>query len=60
MIETLEKELQELEAKLTGDMFQDMEIREEMFLKKKQINSLTEPRPERPDDSDFECFGCGS
>lgn len=60
MIESLEKELKALEAKLTGDLFQDMEIREEIFLKKKQINALTEPRPERPDDSNFECFGCGS
>lgn len=51
--EILEK-IESLEAKLSGDMFADMEIKEEIHKLKMQINGT------KPDNSEIECVGCGS
>lgn len=50
----LEEQIKELENKLTGDMFKDMEIRD-------KIHNLTMTiHGTRPVDSAVECVGCGS
>ncbi len=52
--EQLEKEIASLESQLTGDMFADMDIKD-------QIHNLTmKLKGVKPMDSSFECVGCGS
>ncbi len=51
---TVENEIQTLENKLTGDMFQDMEIRDKIHNLKMTLEGI------RPSNSEFECVGCGS
>jgi hypothetical protein len=51
---TLENQIAELEGQLTGDMFQDMEIRDKIHNLKMTAEGI------RPMNSDFECVGCGS
>ena len=46
--------LEELKDSLTGDMIQDMNIRNEMHLIEMQLNET------RPQDSFIDCEGCGS
>ncbi len=50
----LEKEIEALNAQLTGDMFEDMEIRDKMHNLKMKLTGT------RPADSQIECVGCGS
>ena len=50
----LEKEIEALNAQLTGDMFKDMEIRDKMHNLKMKLTGT------RPMDSQIECVGCGS
>lgn len=52
--ETLEQEIASLEAQLTGDMFQDMEIRDKIHNLKMKLNGT------KPMDSSIDCVGCGS
>ena len=52
--ELLEKEIETLKAQLTGDMFQDMEIRDKIHNITLKINGT------RPANSEIECVGCGS
>lgn len=52
--EQIEKEIASLESQLTGDMFADMDIKD-------QIHNLTmKLKGVKPMDSHFECVGCGS
>lgn len=51
---TLLNRLTELRTRLTGDMFNDMAIKEEMHAIEMQLNNV------RPDNGYFECEGCGS
>lgn len=51
---TLETQIADLEARLTGDMFQDMELRDKIHNLKMSLEGV------RPMNSDFECVGCGS
>ncbi|MGW8121424.1 hypothetical protein ACV07N_02095 [Roseivirga echinicomitans] len=52
--ETLEQEIQALTAQLTGDMFKDMDIKD-------QIHNLTmKLKGVKPMDSSIDCVGCGS
>lgn len=53
-MEELENKIQELEKSLTGDMIPDMEIRDEIHKLKMKMKGV------KPEDSHFECFGCGS
>ncbi len=53
------KELEELKAQLIGDIEHDSPIRQKMSKIKRELEA-NEPLPERPENSDFECFGCGS
>lgn len=50
----LQEEIQALEAQLTGDLFQDMDIRDKIHNLQMKINGV------RPMDSHIECIGCGS
>lgn len=52
--EQLINELEELQAKLTGDMFQDMEIKDEIHNLEMKINGV------KPMDTHIDCVGCGS
>ena len=52
--ELLEKEIETLKSQLTGDMFQDMEIRDKIHNITLKLNGV------RPSNSEIECVGCGS
>jgi hypothetical protein len=56
MIETidLQTELVQLNAQLTGDMFQDMDIKDQIHNLEMKIKGI------KPMDSHFDCVGCGS
>lgn len=51
---TLEKEVENLKAALTGDMFQDMETRDKIHNLEMQLKGV------KPMDSHIDCIGCGS
>ena len=46
--------IQELESQLTGNLFQDLELKDEIHKLKMTLNNV------KPQDSYFECVGCGS
>lgn len=52
--EQLQAEIKALEAKLTGDMFKDMDIKDEIHNLKMKLNGV------KPMDSHIDCIGCGS
>ena len=52
--QTIEQEIETLNAQLTGDMFKDMEIRDKIHNLKMKLTGT------RPMDSQIECVGCGS
>ena len=52
--EQLENEIRELEAQLTGDMFNDMEIRDKIHNLKMRLNGT------KPMNQEIDCVGCGS
>ncbi len=52
--QSLESEIKELEAQLTGDMFVDMDIKDKIHNLKMKLNGT------RPVSSEIECVGCGS
>ena len=51
---TVQEEINKLEAQLTGDMFQDMEIKDKIHNLQMKLNGV------KPMDSHFDCVGCGS
>jgi hypothetical protein len=50
----MKKQIEELEKQLTGNMLKDMEIRDKIHKLQMKIKGI------RPEDSHFECVGCGS
>ncbi|MBN3521387.1 hypothetical protein JYB62_15355 [Algoriphagus lutimaris] len=48
------EQIKALEAQITGDMFADMEIRDQIHNLKMKRDGI------KPEGSDFECVGCGS
>jgi hypothetical protein len=50
----MEEKIKELKEQLTGDMVNDMEIRNEIHNLEMELNKV------KPTDSHFECVGCGS
>ena len=52
--EKLEDEIAVLKAKLTGNMMSDMEIRDQIHNVEMKLNGV------KPEDSHFDCVGCGS
>ena len=57
MNEQLKEKIEKLKGELTGNMFEDMEKREEIHSLEMKANNVT---PHKPEDSEFECFNCGS
>ena len=51
---TLEDQIQDLNNQLTGDMFQDMDIKDKIHNLEMQLKGV------KPTDSHFDCVGCGS
>lgn len=55
----IEKQIENLKAKLTGNIFEDGELMMEIYNLKKQLNPEIENNPELDDDEDG-CLFCGS
>jgi len=53
----LKKQIEELKATLTGNIFSDGETMQKIYELKKQLNPRIEKFPEEDDD---ECLSCGS
>lgn len=53
-VNTLEEQIKALEAQLTGDMFADMDIKDQIHNLQMQLKGV------KPMDSHFDCVGCGS
>ncbi|MCH7398801.1 hypothetical protein MM236_12425 [Belliella sp. DSM 107340] len=51
---SLEKRIEELKSSLTGDMFQDMDTRDQIHNLEMQLKGV------KPMDSHIDCVGCGS
>ena len=52
--QVLSNEIKEQEQKLTGNMLEDMDIRDKIHKLKMELNGV------KPTDSHFDCIGCGS
>ena len=52
--EKIQENIDELNAKLTGDMMKDMDIRDQIHNLKMQLQGV------KPMDSQIDCIGCGS
>lgn len=52
--EDLATQIAELESKLSGDMFQDMEIKDQIHNLQMKLKGV------KPMDSHFDCVGCGA
>jgi len=50
----MEKEIEELKSQLTGDMFKDMDIKNKIHNLEMKLKGV------KPEDSHFDCIGCGS
>jgi hypothetical protein len=50
----IEQEIENLKSNLTGEMFQDMETRDQIHNLEMQLKGI------KPIDSHFDCIGCGS
>ena len=55
----IKQKISELQSKLTGDIFQDGELMQEIYELKKELNPEIENNPEL-DDEDEDCLYCGS
>ena len=51
---TMQEEINELKSKLTGDMFTDMDIKDEIHNLEMKLKGV------KPMDSHIDCIGCGS
>ncbi len=52
--EELQKKIDELNSQLTGDMFNDMDIKDQIHNLKMKLNGV------KPMDTQIDCVGCGS
>ncbi|MFL0682473.1 MAG: hypothetical protein ACK4SF_03270 [Algoriphagus aquaeductus] len=52
--QALEEAIASLKSQLTGDMFADMEVRDQIHNLEMQLKGV------KPMDSHFDCIGCGS
>jgi hypothetical protein len=50
----VEKAIESLSGKLTGEMFQDMRIKDSIHNLEMELKGI------KPTDSHFDCVGCGS
>ena len=53
-LDKLKQEIEELKGKLTGNMMEDMELRDKIHNLEMKVNGV------KPTDSHFDCIGCGS
>jgi predicted nuclease with TOPRIM domain len=53
-LDMLKQQIEELKGKLTGNMMEDMEIRDKIHNLEMKVNGV------KPTDSHFDCIGCGS
>lgn len=51
---TIEEQIKDLETKLTGDLFKDMDVKDKIHNLKMKLNGT------KPVSSEIECVGCGS
>lgn len=51
---SVQDKIEELKAQLTGDLFADMEIKDQIHNLEMQVNGV------KPMDTHFDCVGCGS
>ena len=51
---SLQEELEQLQAQLTGDMFQDMDLKDKIHNLQMKLSGV------KPTDSHIDCIGCGS
>lgn len=56
--EQIESQIQKLKSQLTGNLFNDGEIQQEIYELKKILNPRIENNPE--EDTDDYCLSCGS
>jgi len=56
----IEEQIEQLKAKLTGNIFEDGELMQKIYELKKQLNPEIESNPELDDDDLEECLYCGS
>ena len=54
----IKDKIAELKARLTGDLFADMDLQQEIYELKVQLNPEIVENPELDDDED--CLSCGS
>ncbi len=52
--EEMQLEIEKLESQLTGDMFQDMDLKDQIHNLQMKVEGV------KPMDSHFDCIGCGS
>ncbi|MEM7298108.1 MAG: hypothetical protein AAF391_07560 [Bacteroidota bacterium] len=50
----IEQQIKDLQAQLTGDMFKDMDLKDQIHQLQMKLNGTT------PSNSEIECVGCGS
>ena len=50
----IQSKIDELKSKLSGDMMSDMELRDQIHNLEMTLNGV------KPEDSHFDCIGCGS
>ena len=58
MEEKIKEEIKNLQSMLTGDIFQDGETMQKIYLLKKQLNPEIETNPELDDDDEDGCLYC--
>jgi hypothetical protein len=51
---TIEEQIAELKSQLTGDLFSDMDIKDQIHNLEMKLNGV------KPMDSHIDCVGCGS
>ena len=51
---TLEKQIEQLKSQLTGDMFTDMDLKDQIHNLEMKLKGV------KPMDSHIDCVGCGS
>ena len=57
---TIKEQIEQLKAKLTGNIFEDGELMMEIYNLKKQLNPEIVDNPELDNDDLEECLYCGS
>ncbi len=55
----MKEQIEELKKKLTGNLFEDGEVMQQIYELKKQLNPEIETNPELDEDDDG-CLYCGS